>query len=189
VKLISEAQETSSHIQLVLSTAATTSENQDDIDRERRARTRMQIVIIIMTYLTLLAVMALLQVQFLDAMTAIADEQADAEGAAGQFIGDLDAGFLSMLFFHAVTIQAIISAIVAGYIRNVDLVSGAKYAVFLSTTALIVWIFVERATGGGSAPTEGLLLLLTVGWSVSDIGSVIRDRVRPSVLSKAAGVT
>jgi flagellar protein FlaJ len=38
VKLISEAQETSSHIQLVLSTAATTSENQDDIDRERRAR-------------------------------------------------------------------------------------------------------------------------------------------------------
>jgi flagellar protein FlaJ len=176
VKLISEAQETSSHIQKVLSTAATTSENQDDIDRERRARTRMQIVIIIMTYLTLLAVMALLQVQFLDAMTAIADEQADAEGAAGEFIGELEAGFLSMLFFHAVTIQAIISAIVAGYIRNVDLVSGAKYAVFLVTTALIVWIFVEGATGGSNS-SEGLLLLLAGGWSVRDAGRVARNRI------------
>jgi flagellar protein FlaJ len=144
------------------------SENQDDIDRERRARTRMQIVIIIMTYLTLLAVMALLQVQFLDAMTAIADEQADSGGAAGEFIGNLDAGFLSMLFFHAVTIQAVISAVVAGYIRNVDLVSGAKYAVFLSTIALITWVFVERAvSGGGSAPEAGLLLL----------GGSVRDRV------------
>jgi len=177
VKLISEAQETSSHIQRVLSTAATTSENQDDIDRERRARTRMQIVIIIMTYLTLLAVMALLQVQFLDAMTAIADEQADSGGASGEFIGNLDAGFLSMLFFHAVTIQAVISAVVAGYIRNVDLVSGAKYAVFLSTIALVTWVFVERAiSGGGSAPEAGLLLLVT-GRSVRDLSRTLRERV------------
>jgi flagellar protein FlaJ len=177
VKLISEAQETSSHIQKVLSTAATTSENQDDIDRERRARTRMQIVIIIMTYLTLLAVMALLQVQFLDAMTAVAGEQSSGDGAAGEFMADLDPGFLSMLFFHAVTIQAIISAVVAGYIRNVDLVSSAKYAVALVTTALVVWIFVERATGGGGGSSEGLLLVLAAGWSISDLGRVVRNRV------------
>ena len=176
VKLISEAQETSSHIQRVLSTAATTSENQDDIDRERRARTRMQIVIIIMTYLTLLAVMALLQVQFLDAMTAIADDQAEADGAAGEFIGDLEPGFLSMLFFHAVTIQAIISAIVAGYIRNVDLVSGAKYAVALVTTALVVWILVEGATGG-SGSSEGLVLLLAGARPLRDVRRTVATRV------------
>jgi len=175
VKLISEAQETSSHIQRVLSTAATTSENQDDIDRERRARTRMQIVIIIMTYMTLLAVMALLQVQFLDAMTSIAGEQADSNGAAGEFIGDLDPGFLSMLFFHAVTIQAIISAIVAGYIRNVDLVSGAKYAVALVTTALVVWILVEGAISGSST-SEGLLLVAGTG-SLRDVRRAVRDEV------------
>jgi len=180
VKLISEAQETSSHIQQVLSTAATTSENQDDIDRERRARTRMQTVIIIMTYFTLLAVMALLQVQFLDAMTAIADEQADSGGAAGEFVGDLEAGFLSMLFFHAVTIQAIISAIVAGYMRNVDLVSGAKYAVFLSTVALITWVLVEQAIGGSEAPEAAeatLLVLVATGWSVRDLGHAARERL------------
>jgi flagellar protein FlaJ len=178
VKLISEAQETSSQIQEVLSTAATTSENQDDIDRERAARTRMQMVIIIMTYLTLLAVMALLQVQFLDAMTSLADQQANSDGAAGEFIGNLDGSFLSMLFFHAVTIQAIISAIVAGYIRNVDLVSGAKYAVFLATTALVVWLFVEQLTsGGGDGPALGLLLLLATGWSGRDVCRGVRDRL------------
>ncbi|MEF8826506.1 MAG: type II secretion system F family protein, partial [Halapricum sp.] len=71
VKLISEAQEASSQIQDVLSTAAQASENQDDIDRERKSRTRMQVVIIIMTYLTLLGVIALLKVQFLDTMQGL----------------------------------------------------------------------------------------------------------------------
>ena len=178
VKLVSEAQETSSHIQDVLSTAATSSENQDDIERERRARTLMQVVIIIMTYLTLLAVMALLQVQFLDTMTAIGGEAADnGDGATDEFIGDLDADFLSMLFFHAVTIQAIISAIVAGYIRNVDLVSGAKYAVFLATTALIVWIFVEQFTGDADPDDFGYILLLATGWSLGEVRCLVRRQL------------
>ncbi len=178
VKLVSEAQETSSHIQDVLTTAATTSENQDDIERERRARTLMQLVIIIMTYLTLLAVMALLQVQFLDTMTAIGGEAAeDGGGATDEFIGDLDADFLSMLFFHAVTIQALISAIVAGYIRNVDLISGAKYAVFLATTALITWVFVEQFTGDVDPDDLGFLLLLATGCSVGDIRRRIHARL------------
>ncbi len=68
VKLITKAQEASSQITAVLSTAAQASENQDDIERERRSRARMQVVIIVMTYLTLLAVMLILQVKFLGTM-------------------------------------------------------------------------------------------------------------------------
>ena len=155
VRLVSEAQETSSQIQDVLSTAATTSENQDDIERERRSRTLMQVVIILMTYVTLLAVMALLQVQFLDSMSAITgSESAEAGNGAGEadeFGASIDTEFLSMLFFHAVTIQAFISAIVAGYIRNVDLLSGIKYAVPLATLALVVWVGVEAASGAEAA--------------------------------------
>ncbi|MFB6134941.1 MAG: type II secretion system F family protein, partial [Halanaeroarchaeum sp.] len=71
VNLISKAQEASSQISAVLTTAAQASENQDDIDRERKSRTRMQVVIIIMTYLTLLAVMAILKVSFLDVMAGL----------------------------------------------------------------------------------------------------------------------
>ena len=167
VKLVSEAQETSSQIQDVLSTAATTSENQDDIERERRSRTLMQVVIIIMTYVTLLAVMALLQVQFLDSMSAITGaEGGDAAEQSGEFGASIDTEFLSMLFFHAVTIQALISAIVAGYIRNVDLISGVKYAIPLATVALAVWIVVEAMSGGGGEEGAVLLVVVSTGWSL-----------------------
>ncbi len=152
VKLISEAQEASSQIHDVLSTAAQASENQDDIDRERVSRTRMQVVIIVMTYLTLLGVMALLKTQFLDVMSGLAS-QASRAGSAGtsaaagsgpqsQFSGGVDTELLSMLFFHAVTLQALLSSFIAGYIRSVDLRAGLKFAVALPTIALVVWMAV-----------------------------------------------
>ena len=169
IKLISEAQEASSQIQDVLSTAATASENQDEIDRERKARTLMQTVIIIMTYLTLLAVMALLKVQFLDTMGGLA-AASDGADELDEFAGGVDADFLSMLFFHAVTLQAIISSFIAGYIRNVEILSGVKYAVILSTIALITWIIVEQISGGNGEAAEALLVLAvgSVGWSLRD---------------------
>ena len=148
VKLISKAQEASSQIQDVLTTAAQASENQDDIERERKSRTRMQVAIIIMTYLTLLGVMALLKTQFLDVMAGLANQASSgggggAGGAAaggGGFGGNVDTNLLSVLFFHAVTLQAILSSFIAGYIRDVDLISGVKFAVILPTIALITWI-------------------------------------------------
>jgi flagellar protein FlaJ len=145
VKLISEAQEASNQIQNVLSTAAQSSENQDDIDRERISRTRMQVVIILMTYLTLLGVMALLKVQFLDVMTGLSSEASGAssgQAAGSGFGGGIDTQLLSMLFFHAVTLQAFLSAFIAGYIRDVNILSGVKFAVVLNTIALIVWMAV-----------------------------------------------
>ncbi|WP_226010293.1 type II secretion system F family protein [Halomicrobium salinisoli] len=144
VKLISEAQEASSQIQDVLSTAAQASENQDDIDRERISRTRMQVVIILMTYLTLLGVMALLKAQFLSEMAALASQGASSGGSgagpAGGFGQSLDTDLLSMLFFHAVVIQAVLSSFIAGYIRTVKILAGVKFAVVLSTIALVVWM-------------------------------------------------
>ncbi|MFD1587465.1 type II secretion system F family protein [Halorientalis brevis] len=147
VKLISKAQEASSQIQDVLTTAAQASENQDDIDRERKSRTRMQVAIIIMTYLTLLGVMALLKTQFLDVMSGLANQASGSGGGGaaaggGQFGGNVDTNLLSVLFFHAVTLQAILSSFIAGYIRDVDLISGVKFAVILPTIALITWIAV-----------------------------------------------
>jgi flagellar protein FlaJ len=159
VKLIGEAQEASSQIQDVLTTAAQASENQDDIDRERKSRTRMQMVIIIMTYLTLLGVMALLKLQFLNVMAGLAESASSSGGGpSGSSFSGVDTNTLSLLFFHAVTLQAIISSFIAGYIRNVELVSGVKYAVALSTIALLVWIGVSAASSGSTS--ESMLLLV-----------------------------
>jgi len=107
----------------------------------------MQTVIIIMTYLTLLGVMALLKTQFLDVMSGLTQQASGAGGsgaAAGgdQFGGNIDTNALSMLFFHAVTLQALLSSFIAGYIREVKLLAGVKFAVILSTIALVVWIAV-----------------------------------------------
>jgi flagellar protein FlaJ len=183
VKLISEAQETSSQIQNVLSTAAQASENQDDIDRGRKSRTRMQMVIIIMTYLTLLGVMALLKLQFLSVMAGLAQQAAGAgsSGPTGAFSGNVDAGLLSLLFFHAVTLQAIISSFIAGYIRNVELISGVKYAVALSTVALLVWIGVTAISSDGGEQAASLLLL--VGATGPATLGDTRARVRSALAS------
>ncbi|KKF40072.1 flagella assembly protein j [Halorubrum saccharovorum] len=145
VKLISEAQEASSQITDVLTTAAQASENQDDIERNRISQTRMQVAIIVMTYVTLLGVMAILQTQFIDVMGGLSS-QADGGGAGGGAGfgggGGVDPEVLSLLFFHAVTLQAVLSGFISGYIRNADIISGVKFAVVLMTLALGVWIYV-----------------------------------------------
>ena len=144
VKLISKAQEASSQITAVLSTAARASESQDDIDRDRKSRTRMQVVIIVMTFLTLLGVMAILKLKFLDVMAGLASQAGGSGGGAagGGFAAGVDTDLLTLLFFHAVTFQAIISGLIAGYIRDVSLLSGMKFVVVLPTFSLLVFLFV-----------------------------------------------
>ncbi|MFB6078437.1 MAG: type II secretion system F family protein [Halarchaeum sp.] len=146
VKLVSKAQEASSQISAVLTTAAQASESQDDIERERKSRTRMQVVIILMTYFTLLAVMAILQVKFLDVMSGLAGQaggtssQATSQGMS--FGASIDTDLLHMMFFHAVTFQGILSGFIAGYIRDADLLSGVKFALVLATVALLTFAFI-----------------------------------------------
>ncbi|GAA0195094.1 type II secretion system F family protein [Halobaculum roseum] len=153
VKLISEAQQASSQITDVLTTAAQASENQDDIERERKSRTRMQVAIILMTYLTLLAVMAILKLRFLDVLAGLTAQAGGGGGGgaasggggglgSGGFGGNVDVDRLSVLFFHAVTIQAVLSGVIAGYIRSADIVSGMKFVIVLLTVALGVWVVV-----------------------------------------------
>jgi flagellar protein FlaJ len=143
IKLIGKAQEASSQITQVLTTAAQASENQDDIERERRSRTRMQVAIILMTYLTLLGVMAILKTQFLDVMAGLTEQASGGGGSsASQFSGGIDTQLLSLLFFHAVTLQAVLSGVISGYIRTAKLMAGVKFVVILQTIALAVWLVV-----------------------------------------------
>ncbi len=148
VKLITKAQEASSQITEVLSTAAQASENQDDIEYERISRTRMQVAIILMTYFTLLAVMAILKTQFLDVMSGLTQGASGSGGGGGggggggmNFDG-VNTNLLSLLFFHAVTIQALLSGFISGYIRDADIVSGVKFVVVLMTVALATWVVI-----------------------------------------------
>jgi len=146
VKLISKAQEASSQITDVLTTAAQSSENTDDINRERKSRTRMQVVIIMMTFLTLLAVMAILKTQFLEVMAGLTEQASGGSGGQGGasqgFSANVDTDQLSLLFFHAVTMQAILSGLIAGYMREGKLAGGLKFVMVLVSISLGTWMVV-----------------------------------------------
>jgi flagellar protein FlaJ len=142
VKLITKAQEASSHIAVVLATAARASENADDLRRERRSRSLMQVAIVLMTYVTLLGVMALLKVQFIDVMAGFGSTT-DVQSAGGISLGSgINADLLSLMFFHAVTIQAVFAGLISGYLREASLRAGAKYVVVLLVLSLTVWTVV-----------------------------------------------
>ncbi|AFK21387.1 hypothetical protein HFX_6264 (plasmid) [Haloferax mediterranei ATCC 33500] len=141
IKLITKAQEASSQISSVLTTAAQAAENRDDIERERRSQTRMQVVIVLMTYLTLLGVMAILKVRFIDVLAQLSSQQGTTS-ASESFTATVDANLLSLLFFHAVTLQAVVTGLVSGYMRDARVLSGAKYIVGLLTISLLVWVVV-----------------------------------------------
>ena len=95
-----------------------------------------------MTYVTLLGVMAILQTQFIDVMADLVEQGDGGAGAGFGGGGGIDPSVLSMLFFHAVTIQAVLSGLISGYIRDAELISGVKFTVVLMTLALGVWIYV-----------------------------------------------
>ena len=106
----------------------------------------MQVAIILMTYLTLLAVMAILQTQFIDVMAGLTEQSAANGGGAAsggqEFGGGVNPDLLSLLFFHAVSIQAVLAGLIACYLRTAEITSGVKFVVVLQTIALAVWVVV-----------------------------------------------
>lgn len=143
IKLVADAQEASSQITDVLSTAAQASENQDDLERARKTGARMQMVIIMMTFLTMLAVMAILKLQFLDVMGELSESASGSGGKGGTAsLGGVDVEQLNTVFFHAVTLQGVMAGLISGYMRDGKLLSGIKYCIVLVTIALVVWMFV-----------------------------------------------
>lgn len=157
IKLIIKSQETTEEIGDVLTTAAQVSENQDDIVRERKSRARMQVAIILMTFLALLGVMAILQTQFVTVMADLATggggggESGSSSGSppgggggggSASFNVNINVNELSMLFFHAVTFQAVLSGLISGYMRRASLMAGLKYMMVLQTISLVTWAII-----------------------------------------------
>ncbi|MCU4926759.1 type II secretion system F family protein [Halobacteria archaeon AArc-dxtr1] len=136
VRLLGHAQEASNNLSAVLQTAAQTSERHETLERDRVARARTQIVIVSLTFLTALVVFAILQTQFLETMGEL-DLTPNSTGADPD--SPLDVDRLSLLFFHTLTVQAFVSGLICGYLRDGCLASGLKYVLCLATVALLTW--------------------------------------------------
>ncbi len=140
--LIIDAQETSSNISDVLVTAARTSENQDKLRRERASRTRMQLAMIIMTYFVLMAVIAMMQDQFVETIGEMAgdvESGGDGESSGAMDFEGLETTTTGVLFFHAVTIQAVTAGVLCSYLQSNTFRRAGIFILPMATIALIVW--------------------------------------------------
>jgi len=110
--------------------------------------------------------------------------QADGGGASGGGGagfgggGGVDPDVLSMLFFHAVTLQAVLSGFISGYIRNADIVSGVKFAVVLMTLALgcgYMWDNGNRAQTPIDFTVGAGVFLLTLAFVIAFVPTLFRS--------------
>ncbi len=136
VKLMQKAQEASSNITEVLRTAATTSRYQDDLEADRIQRTRMQVAVTSITFLVFLGVIAMLEVYFLGEMFDGVEFSGDTPATGFQ---DLQVSLISMLFFHAITVQALFAGAISGYIQTGKIYSSYKYISVYLLISLVVW--------------------------------------------------
>jgi len=139
IKLVQKAQEASSNITEVLQTAAKNSRYQDEIYAERKKRLRTQIVITGVTFLIFLGVILALDVFFVSELLANTGEGGGLQQLDNTGGGQLDGNVVSLLFFHAVTVQAIFTGLASGYGRTGKIRASYKYIILYMMIALLLW--------------------------------------------------
>jgi len=139
IKLINKAQEASSNITEVLTTAATTSQYQDELQSSRIQRTRMQVAIIAVSFLVILMVFVMMDGYFLAQMVEGLEQQEQGNSVFGNGGTSLEPTIVSMLFFHAVTLQALFAGGISGYMQTAKIKSSYKYIVAYLLLAGVTW--------------------------------------------------
>jgi flagellar protein FlaJ len=136
VTLVQKAQETSDQITDVLTTAATLSEIQDDLEREKRTRTRMQVVIIGISFVVFVAVLLMLEEFFIDTITDVIGANDDTEVVD---FGAVEPSVLSLLYLHAALIQGCCAGVICGYVQTGKAYTGLKYAIGFVSFTFLAW--------------------------------------------------
>lgn len=138
VKLVYKSQESSAYIPEVLQTAANLSQIEDDLAEDKKTRSRMQVAIVILGFLVFLGVLIMMDRFFL---TTISGLVAESDASQGQFadFGNTSEGFLSMLYIHMTLIQAMFGGLVAGYMREDELLGGIKYSIAFVIVVFVSW--------------------------------------------------
>jgi flagellar protein FlaJ len=147
VRLIVEAQRSSDRIADILKKTVESAENQLRIQQNQIIRTRAQAAIVAISTLILLAAMLAIHRGVLPVLTSSSlSSITQSATAAGQEGGNtnlqssLTPEATEVLFLHGVTIHAIFSGIIAGYLEQKEIISGAKYILILMTTVAVAWI-------------------------------------------------
>jgi len=102
----------------------------------------MQIAMILMTFFVLMAVIALLQDQFISMMGDLGGDL-DTEGGGGGAMNfsAIEPTRTGILFFHAVTLQGVTGGMLCSYLASNSLKRSGLFIIPMTLIGLIVWMF------------------------------------------------
>lgn len=99
-----------------------------------------------MTFLVLTAVIAAVQDQFIGVIGEVAREVADDNGAASgggaMDFSSIDPTRTGILFFHAVTVQAVTAGLLCSYLSTNTLKRSGLFILPMITLCLFIWILI-----------------------------------------------
>ncbi|GAA0554632.1 type II secretion system F family protein [Halorubrum ejinorense] len=152
VALVTNAVRASGDIGPVLRIAADESRATWALRRERRQVMLTYLIVIYISFLVFLGIIAALSVSFIPAIEAAGvpgtggglpetgGSVPSAPGGITDGIGDIDVAAYEQLFFHAASIQAICSGLVAGQLGEGSVRDGAKHVVVLLSLTLVAFV-------------------------------------------------
>ena len=146
LRLIEEAQRATQDVSKVLDTTVEIAEKRITMLSKQRSKTRIQVVFIVIVNLLSVVILLMLDQVFLptlagetDALGGLGDAAGgaiDTEGEGTEFIQD---GVASMVFLHTITLQSITSGLIAGYVRNGNILTGVKYMIAMLLLVAGLW--------------------------------------------------
>jgi len=154
VALVTNAMHASGDIGPVLRIAADESRATWSLRKERRQVMLTYLIVIYISFLVFLGIIASLSVSFIPAIeqAAIPSAGGDTGGVPGapggpsgitEGLGDIDASAYEQLFFHAASVQAVCSGLVAGQLGEGSVADGAKHVVVLLALTLLTFAVID----------------------------------------------
>ncbi|ADQ67775.1 flagella assembly protein j [Halogeometricum borinquense DSM 11551] len=148
VTLIMNAVAASGEVAPVLRIAANEAQDSRRLLRERRQEMMTYLVVIYISFFVFLGIVVALTLAFIPSVEAASQSSAISSGevqgvSTGVFSGlsDVDTTAYELLFFHAATIQAICSGLIAGQLGEGRVFDGLKHAVVLLTVSYALFVF------------------------------------------------
>jgi flagellar protein FlaJ len=151
VALVTNAMHASGDIGPVLRISADESRATWSLRQERRQVMLTYLIVIYISFLVFLGIIASLSVSFIPAIEEAAISGGGSGGAGGASgvpggasgitggIGDINASAYEQLFFHATTVQAVCSGLVAGQLGEGSVKDGVKHVVVLLALTLLTF--------------------------------------------------
>lgn len=140
VRLLVKANTVSSNVTIVVQTIADDLKSMYELKRERKQRARIYVVIMFVAFLISAGVLIALDATFFEFITEEVETDGDESDSAAEAEGygqDIPIAFFQRVFLHTLLSLSLVSGLVAGLMENNQPANGLKYAIAMTTLAIM----------------------------------------------------